>query len=166
MKRNLKFFTLAAPVLFFAFPFVSCESHEPKSDAFEKVKEAKLASSEKKTQAKGIISDPAKTETEIPSAILPKNEIRVEWDNFKTEMENKFLGNETKIRQIKSKANTNTKQLKQVAGLEKENNDLRRQMDEYNEEVKARWETFKVKMNHDANEIGIELKDITVNSKK
>ena len=53
-----------------------------------------------------------------------------------------------------------------MVSLEKDNNDLRKNMDQYKEEVKVMWENFKTKMNHDVNEIHIELKDIKLNNVK
>ena len=56
--------------------------------------------------------------------------------------------------------------MNKLDNIEKDNNDLRRKIDEYDEEMKVKWENFKVKMNHDANEISIELKNISLSSKK
>ena len=81
-------------------------------------------------------------------------------------MEKKILSNENKINQIKSIPGANAKLLRNVAGLEKDNNDLKRMMDEYNEEIKVKWENFKTKMTHNVNEIDIELKDLAINNKK
>ena len=83
-----------------------------------------------------------------------------EWDKFKSETEKKILLNEDLIKEIKGKSNANAKLLKTMVSLEKDNNDLRKNMDQYKEEVKVMWENFKTKMNHDVNEIHIELKDI------
>jgi len=44
--------------------------------------------------------------------------------------------------------------------LEKDNNNLRSQMDEYNEKMKVSFDKFKTTINHDVDEIDIKLKDI------
>ncbi|MDP1745763.1 MAG: hypothetical protein Q8L90_09310, partial [Bacteroidota bacterium] len=106
--------------------------------------------------------------TKVPTKVevVIKNESVDEWKKFKFETEKKILVNENKIKEIKGIPDSNTKLYRQVTTLEKNNNDLRKQMDEYNEEMKVKWESFKVKINHDVKEIGIELQDIQVNNKK
>lgn len=158
ISRNfnlIKIGTLMSMILF------SCESHEQKADeAFDLVKEEKMLSKDSSLKQREIIEEPEKKE------ILKINQNMDEWTKFKTNIEKKILKNEDKIKVIKNVPNANTKLLRQVTNLEKENNDLRRQMNEYNEEVKLRWENFKLKINHDANEIDIELKDLTINNVK
>ena len=140
---------------------VSCASHGQKGDdAFERVKEEKMLPKDSNAISKEIIEEPKKIEP------IKKNETQDEWTKFKIETEKKIISNENKIKAIKIIPNTNAKLLRKVTSLEKDNNDLRRQMDEYKEEVKAKWENFKATMNHDINEIDIELKDMTVNNKK
>lgn len=144
-----------------AMVLVSCESHEkPADDAFERVKEEKMISNDSDIVSKEIIQEPKKTK------LVKKNASPDEWAKFKTETEKKIASNENKIKEIKGIPNANAKLLRKVTILEKENNDLRRQMDEYKEEVKVKWESFKQTINHDVNEIDIELKDITINNKK
>ncbi len=139
----------------------ACESHEQKADdAFENVKEQKLKMKDTVSIAKESTPDSVKTES------LKKAEHPDEWTKFKTETENKIAANEIKIKKIKGIPNANAKLMKQVMSLEKDNNDLRKEMDEYKEEVKVMWENFKTKINHDVNEISIELKDLTINNKK
>ena len=55
---------------------------------------------------------------------------------------------------------------KKIARLEDDNNDLKKQMVVYNEEVKLKWEKYREKMKQDLNEIDIELKDLASNNKK
>lgn len=141
--------------------FVSCESPEQKTDeAFEHVKEEKMMAKD------SFIAEKEITKVQTKVEIVMKNESVDEWKKFKLETEKRILTNENKIKEIKGIPDSNTKLYRQVTTLEKDNNDLRRQMDEYNEEMKVKWESFKVKINHDVNEIGIELQDIQVNNKK
>jgi hypothetical protein len=138
---------------------VACESHEQKADdAFENVKEKKAMMKDSVT--KELVPDSVKTEP------LKEIERPDEWTQFKTETEKKIASNEIKIKKIKSIHNANAKLMKQVMSLEKDNNELRKEMDVYKEEVKVMWENFKTKINHDVNEISIELKDLTINNKK
>ena len=159
MKTNFISITLTCCLL--VMILVSCASHGQKGDAaFERVKEEKMLPKDSNAISKEIIVEPKKIEP------IKKNETQDEWTRFKIETEKKIISNENKIKAIKITPNTNAKLLRKVTSLEKDNNDLRRQMDEYKEEVKAKWENFKATMNHDINEIDIELKDMTVNNKK
>jgi hypothetical protein len=151
MKISLR--SLTIPSCLLVVFLISCESHEQTpDDAFENIKELK----EKEGITPEIIQEVEKIEVAKPD----------EWTQFKTETENKIVANEAKIKKIKSIPNASTKLLKQVTDLEKDNNDLRRQMDEYKEEMKVMWESFKIKINHDVNEIDIELKDLIINNKQ
>jgi hypothetical protein len=161
MKNTANFTSIIISFCFSLMIFVSCESPEQKTDeAFEHVKEEKMMAKDSFIAEKEITKVPTKVE------IVMKNESIDEWKKFKSETEKRILINENKIKEIKGIPDSNTKLYRQVTTLEKDNNDLRRQMDEYNEEMKVKWESFKVKINHDVNEIGIELQDIQVNNKK
>jgi hypothetical protein len=161
MKNTANFTTIIISCCFSIMIFVSCESPEQKTDeAFDHVKEEKMMAKDSFIVEKEI----TKVQTKVE--IVMKNESVDEWKKFKFETEKRILINENKIKEIKGIPDSNTKLYRQVTTLEKDNNDLRRQMDEYNEEMKVKWESFKVKINHDVNEIGIELQDIQVNNKK
>lgn len=140
---------------------VSCESHEQKADeAFEMVKEEKKLTKDTLLTIQDITVEEKKTD------VVKEKEHLTEWDKFKSETEKKILLNEDLIKEIKGKSNANAKLLKTMVSLEKDNNDLRKNMDQYKEEAKVMWENFKTKMNHDVNEIHIELKDIKLNNVK
>lgn len=161
MKNTANFTSIIISCCFSLMIFVSCESLEQKTDdAFELVKEEKMMAKDSFIAEKEITKVPTKVE------VVTKNESVDEWKKFKFETEKRIHINENKIKEIKGIPDSNTKLYRHVATLEKDNNDLRRQMDEYNEEMKVKWESFKVKINHDVNEIGIELQDIQVNNKK
>lgn len=162
MCKNINFISRIVAICTSAMILVSCQSHEQEPDqAFEQVKEEKMFSNKNDSDSiiKKIIKEPKKLESAL------KNENLDEWTTFKMETEKKIRSNENKIKEIKSTPNTDSKLLRAVINLEKDNNDLRKQMDEYKEEMKVKWENFKTKMNHDINEIGIELKDIKINNK-
>ena len=142
---------------------ISCESHEQKADeAFEMVKEEKKLTKDTLLTIQDITVEEKKTDVVKEK----EKEHLSEWDKFKSETEKKILLNEDLIKEIKGKSNANAKLLKTMVSLEKDNNDLRKNMDQYKEEVKVMWENFKTKMNHDVNEIHIELKDIKLNNVK
>ncbi|MDP1725247.1 MAG: hypothetical protein Q8M15_00585 [Bacteroidota bacterium] len=143
------------------FVFTSCESHERKvDDAFERVKEAKRDFID--TAAICVNENkPGKTR------VIIKNEITDAWALFRSETENKIKLSENKIKELKERRNNSENKAKfdkQINRLEQKNNDLRKKMNDYNEEVKSKWENFKVEMNHDIDEIEIELKDVTINN--
>lgn len=165
MKNNENFTSIIISCCFALMIFVSCESPDHKTDdAFEQVKEEKMMAKDSFNPQKEITKVETKVATKVE--IITKNESVDEWKKFKFETEKRILMNENKIKEIKGIPDSNTKLYKKVTTLEKDNNDLRKQMDEYNEEMKMKWESFKVKINHEVNQIGIELQDIKVNNKK
>lgn len=51
---------------------------------------------------------------------------------------------------------------KKVSDLEKKNTDMKKRLDEYKAEGKEGWENFKAEFNHDMDEIGNAMKDLTI----
>ena len=138
-----------------------CTQHEPKADdAFDRLKKEKLSTKDSVIITEEPIPEPKKSST------IKKIENPDEWTKFKTEAESKITANESKIKALKGIPNSNAKLLRKIATIEKRNNELRKQMDVYNEDVKVMWENFKAKMSHDVNEIEIDLKDLTINNRK
>lgn len=141
--------------------FTSCGSHNQKTDeAFERVKKERLLSKDSITIKEALKQEP------MNIGLVKNNENLDVWTQFKIETEKKIRSNENIIKEIKKLPNANPNLLRKVTSLEKTNNDLRRKMDEYNEDEKVKWEKFKTMMNHDVNEIGIELKAIKITHKK
>jgi hypothetical protein len=162
LRLNSSFPAICFSILF----FTSCQSHEQKADdAFEQVKQEKYKHEPAPVAVQEVIEASKKTE---PEKIEPdkKNEYQDEWSKFKSEIEKKIILNEIKIKEIKAMPDANSKLLKKVMRLEEDNNALRKDMNDYNEEAKTKWETFKATINHNVNEIDIELKDFTKNKKK
>ncbi len=161
MKYNL----LAVGLFFSALIFSSCESHEKKvDDAYDRVKEIK-------NTIKDTVKIYVKAEKvlEEKKKVIVKTETVDEWTLFKSETEDKIIASEDKIKELKLKKNSAENKAKfdrQITRLEQKNNDLRKRMNDYNQEVKVKWEKFKMEMNHDIDAIGIELKDVTINNKK
>lgn len=158
---KMKNYLLLVSGLFMVLVIVSCESHERKADdAFDRVKEAKRDFVD---TAAICINEPKSGKTRV----IIKNEIIDEWILFKNETEKKIKLSEAKIVELKKRRNlteSKSKFDKQIVRLEQKNNDLRKKMNDYNEEVKAKWANFKAEMNHDIDEIEIELKDVAINN--
>jgi len=58
-----------------------------------------------------------------------------------------------------------TKYEKKLAELEQKANDMKKKLVEYKEGGKTQWDSFKLKFNHDLEELGKTLKNFTVKSK-
>ena len=139
----------------------SCVSNEQKSDgAFEQVKKERMLHNDSNIVKNAIIQEPEKKE------IVKKNETLDDRVRFKIELEIKIHVNEDKIKEIKGLSNLKASMNRKVKSLEQENNDLRKKIDEYFEDEKSKWESFKVSMNHNANQINIELNSIKITNKK
>ena len=139
----------------------SCVSNEQKSDgAFEQVKKERMLHNDSNIVKNAIIQEPEKKE------IVKKNETLDDRVRFKIELEIKIHVNEDKIKEIKGLSNLKASMNRKVKSLEQENNDLRKKIDEYFEDEKTKWETFKVTMNHNANNINIELNSLKIKNKK
>jgi hypothetical protein len=146
---------LAIPIFF------SCQSHEQKQDdAFEHVKEQKKVN--KDSGAAAMVIQP---EQDKPS-VLKKNEKTDEWISFQKELEGKIVQNELNIKILKGAKGTSTKSFRKLAHLEKDNSDLRKQMNNFNADAIARKQAFKASIYTDVNVIGAELRDMTITGKK
>ncbi len=145
----------------FALLMSSCGAPKQKTDeAFEQVKKERMMSPDSNVVSDIIIQEPKGTD------FLNRKEKPDEWTTFKNKIERKIQLNENKIRKIKLSGISNNGLLRNVDALEKINKDLRLKMDEYHEEEKVKWETFKTSMDHRVNEIEIELNAINTDLKK
>jgi len=141
--------------------FFSCQSHEQKQDdAFENVKEQK-----KVNKDSVVAAIPIQIEQDKPS-ILKKNEKTDDWMSFQKELEGKIVQNELNIKILKAAKGTSTKSFRRLTHLEKDNSDLRQQMNKYNADALARKMAFKASISTDVNVIGAELKELTPTGKK
>ncbi len=92
-----------------------------------------------------------------------------EWATFKIESELKINDNEIRIAELKVKMKKPGKVFdalyqKRIDDLEKRNLDMRVRMETY-EKSQSDWESFKTEFNHDMDELGKSLKDLTVDDK-
>lgn len=93
-----------------------------------------------------------------------------EWSAFKSDADLKIKSNEVRIAELTVKMNKPGEILdpiykKRIQTLEQQNKDLKARMDAYDKNH-SDWETFKREFNHDMDELGQALKDITVDNKK
>jgi hypothetical protein len=94
-----------------------------------------------------------------------------EWKAFKDESELRIRDNEVRIAELKAKIKKSGKELdvlyeKKIDALEQQNKDMKARIDVYERNNKSDWESFKREFNHDMDELGKALKDLTVNNTK
>ncbi|NTV84969.1 MAG: hypothetical protein HGA23_11835 [Bacteroidales bacterium] len=92
-----------------------------------------------------------------------------EWNTFKSDAEVTIRNNEIRIADLRVKMAKQGTMLdpmyeKKIEALEQQNRDLRKRIEDY-EKSQSDWETFKREFNHDMDELGKALKDITVDNK-
>ncbi|MBI5539445.1 MAG: hypothetical protein HY951_05255 [Bacteroidia bacterium] len=137
----------------FLITLLSCESREQnKDDAFDMVKEEKMLSNDNYIFSKEKIKVPIKIE---------QNANNDEWIKFKNEIEKRIMINVKLIKDIKSLTGTSKYLFKKIISLEKDNYDLRNQMEIYNEEVNANLKRFKLLINSDVDNIRLELSNLS-----
>lgn len=94
-----------------------------------------------------------------------------EWEAFKNSGDSIILKNEERIAKLKLKMKNTGKSIdakyeKNIEVLEQKNEDLKIKMKTYQNDADADWQSFKREFNHDIDEIGQSLKDLTVDNKK
>ncbi|MBK9105666.1 MAG: hypothetical protein IPL92_14135 [Saprospiraceae bacterium] len=92
-----------------------------------------------------------------------------EWAAFKTESEVKIKDNQIRIDELKVKMSKPGKTFdamyaKNIENLEQKNKDLKARIGAY-EANQSDWDSFKREFNHDMDELGQALRDLTVNNK-
>lgn len=93
-----------------------------------------------------------------------------EWEAFKVESAEKIRINELSIADFKDRKNTSEAQFdalyaEKIDKLEKQNKNLQARIDNY-ESRRDNWASFKSEFNHDMDELGKAVNDLTVNNKK
>lgn len=89
---------------------------------------------------------------------------------FKQETNEKITANEVVIADLKKRMSEVKKEekatyIERIAELEKKNADLKIRMENYKEDGNDKWESFKREFNHDMDELGKSLNDLTVDNK-
>lgn len=90
---------------------------------------------------------------------------------FRKESEDRITGNEKTIAAFKDRMLTDKKQMikadqKMIDELEQRNINMRKKIEEYRSEGKDNWEAFKKEFNHDMDDLGKSIKNITVKNTK
>jgi len=136
--------------------FTGCQSTAQKQDAAQaKVKDARQDLNEAKKEANAIGQEMATAE---------------EWATFRSESEVKIRDNEVRIAELNVKMKKpgevfDELYAKKIANLELQNKEMRVRLIAY-EKSQSNWETFKREFNHDMDELGKALKDLTVDNTK
>ena len=154
---NKQIFLTLAINMFIVGSFLSaCQSNtEKEDDANKKLEDAQQELHDVKQDANEAAHKEASAE---------------EWKTFKNETEQKINDNEVRINQLKIKKIKSDKILDplyegKIDMLEKKNIYLKAKMDAY-EKGRTDWESFKIEFNHDMDELGKALNDLTVDNKK
>jgi phosphoenolpyruvate-protein kinase (PTS system EI component) len=139
---------LAFASLFLSLNLTSCSSPaDDVSDAQEEV-------------------DDAQNELDVANMELDKDMKAFRKKTFDKIADNKVQIAELKLAIEKDKSAMKTIHQKQIVELQARNNDLKMRLDNYNGEGEDKWEDFKKELDHDMNEIGNSLKDLTVSNTK
>ncbi len=121
--------------------------------------------SEKVEEAK---SEVAEANQDLKEA---KEEYITEIEAYKKETADKITANEVSIAEFNARVATEKKDAQveykqRIAELEMKNTDMKKKMDEYQQDGKENWEKFKTEFNRDMDELGKSFKDFTVKNKK
>lgn len=100
-----------------------------------------------------------------------KKEFNEEYTKFQTESEARMVENDKQIAELKANKTQLKKEAKAdydkaIKDFEEKNSALRIKMTEYKEKGNDKWESFKREFNHDMDELGQSLKDLTKNNTK
>lgn len=95
-----------------------------------------------------------------------ENEYYAEIAEYKKANLEKIAANEKSIAEFKARIASDKKDAKddyneRIAELDKQNSDLKKKMDEYEESGKENWAEFKKEFNHDMEELGKAFNDFT-----
>ena len=92
----------------------------------------------------------------------------MEWSKFKSEAELKINANQKSIDEFKLKIKSDSKGLKNkyekdIVKLEQKNTELKKQLNEYKNDGKVKWEEFKLGFNSDMDSVGQKIKKLFTN---
>jgi hypothetical protein len=162
MTLNQNIISLILTSGLMAIMITSCGPRVQKpDDAFDLVKKERMLTNDSNFVSKEIIQESMKT-----AVVVKKTETQDEWTKFRIDTEKKIRLNEIQIKKITDLPDVNASLRRKLTKLENDNSSLKSRLDEYNEEVKAKWEMFKASMNHNVNQIGIELNALKTNQKE
>lgn len=104
-----------------------------------------------------------------PDSQAVKTTYSDQWQQFKSESEQKIQDNEKSIAAFKEKMKESgtkmeAKYNKEIAKLEKANRRMKRKLEEYKDAGKSAWADFKTRFSNDMDKIGKAVKDLTIDS--
>lgn len=114
-------------------------------------------------------------QTKVTEANNDLNEANQEYlediKNYRKETADKIEANDKSIIEFKARIENEKKEAKEtykkkIAELEQKNSDMKKSMEDYKAEGKAKWDIFKAEFSHDMDELGKAFKDLTVNNVK
>jgi len=94
-----------------------------------------------------------------------------EWKEFKEKTDIMIEQNKIRLIELRSKMRQakvamDSDYEENVAELEQKNNELKATLEEYKNDSDSDWESFKIEFNHDADELGLAIKNFTINNTK
>jgi uncharacterized protein HemX len=125
--------------------------------------------------AAGVVSGCRTQEQKVDKAREELEKAKLEYlaevEIFRSETKAKTVTNEQMITELKARIAKEKLEVrvvyeKRITELEKRNSELRKSVDEYNDEGKEKWESFKTEFSNDMDELGIALKDFFRDNKK
>lgn len=110
-------------------------------------------------------------EVEGTSVMVKSTTQNKEWEAFKISTDSTINRNEMRIAELKvrmqdTKKSVDSSYQNKVIQLEEKNQEMKMKLDNYQNDAGENWDSFKTELNHDMNEIGNALKDLTVDNKK
>lgn len=90
---------------------------------------------------------------------------RAEIKNYRKETNDRIKSNNHRINKLKSRAERNevegkAERRQRISELEKKNTEMKKRMDNYQEDTRENWEKFKADFNHEMDELGSSLEDL------
>lgn len=126
----------------------------------------------KEQEAKDKVADAREDVQDAKEELMEarKEATTEEWQTFKNETTAKINENEIRIAELKAKMKKTGNSIdaistKKIEELEQKNKDIEAKVETYKNDRSSDWESFKREYNHDINELGKALKDMTVNNK-
>ena len=110
-------------------------------------------------------------EANVQQADQELDEAKAEYERFKLESDQRIAANEKRIAELKAYSKNVKKDMKDgyektIAELEAKNEIMKAKVRDYKAEGNEKWQSFKREFNHDMDELGAALKDLTENNAK
>ncbi|OFX83961.1 MAG: hypothetical protein A2W99_03595 [Bacteroidetes bacterium GWF2_33_16] len=150
---KIRILTLAITVLFIGTTLISCQTSERKSNNVQ----------ENLQEVKNKIE---KAQISLSKA---QHDALDDFQLFKNNAKDRINANEKSILQFKEKIVTANNEKKsefeeKLSDLENKNTELKNKLNEYKEVSTDKWAIFKKEFDHDMNELGEALKNLTSNN--